>query len=247
MRFAASIAALLVCASAAHAEDACRELAINFNEVAVTPEERGWLDRELRQATKKVCGWWGASFTEPLTIDVKDIIGPSMALVPAWHGKRGTILFPAMAVRRGRAATIHEVVHVFAPNGNRFLAEGLAVHAHDSLGGPRAFPNFGLVFARAARAPAQKADLGTLDRVATPSALEPAGQIDQQANYLVAGSFVRFVIATYGLEKFRRLYALTPLVPGQRNAGDPGRWNNVYGAGLDQLTAEWKSWLAALR
>ncbi len=36
--------------------------------------------------------------------------------------------FPAWRVNAGKAAILHELAHVFFPNGNRFLAEGLAVY-----------------------------------------------------------------------------------------------------------------------
>lgn len=38
---------------------------------------------------------------------------------------------------------MHELVHVLWPNGNRLLAEGLAVHLQAEIGGNPAFPNFG--------------------------------------------------------------------------------------------------------
>jgi hypothetical protein len=220
-----------LCAPAA---EACPGVTVKFNIVAVDAPAQDWLAQELRKAGDKVCGWWGATYSGPLTVDVPEAGGPSMALVPAWRGQRGHMIFPAQTVRRRRSATVHEVVHVFAPNANRFLAEGLAVHAHDQLGGPPAFPNFGGSL-HAAAARAQQADIVALDRVATPAMLP---------DYLVAGSFVRFVVERHGLGKFRQLYAMTPMVPGQRNAGSAGRWQAVYGASLDQLAAEWRARIA---
>ena len=58
-----------------------------------------------------------------------------MALIPAWRGERGQMIFGAKRVNAGEAATVHEMIHVYAPNANRFLAEGLAVYGHDLLGG----------------------------------------------------------------------------------------------------------------
>ena len=56
----------------------------------------------------------------------------------------------------------------------------------------------------------------------------------------LVGSFV------YGrvYDTFRRLYAVTPLVPGQRNAGGPARWQEIYGLAFDQLVAMWRNSLA---
>ena len=43
--------------------------------------------------------------------------------------------FPAWRVLARKAAILHELVHVFFPSGNRFLAEGLAVHLQAEIGG----------------------------------------------------------------------------------------------------------------
>jgi hypothetical protein len=73
----------------------------------------------------------------------------SRSLVPAWLGQRGWMEFPAVEATAGDAAMAHELVHVFFPNGNRMLAEGLAVYVQQALYQQRpprtnpAFPNFG--------------------------------------------------------------------------------------------------------
>jgi hypothetical protein len=68
----------------------------------------------------------------------------SKALVPAWLGQRGWMEFPAHRVVAGEAAIAHELVHVLFPNGNRMLAEGLAVYLQYKLF-PKipVYPNFG--------------------------------------------------------------------------------------------------------
>jgi hypothetical protein len=201
-------------------------------------------ERDLRRAIAKVCSWWGASYRGTYRIVVTESGGPSMALVPAWRGERGQVRFAGPAVGRGQAATVHEITHVFAPNANRFLAEGLAVYAHEHLRGPRAFPNFGGDLDALARRYAAQADIMALERTATPARLSGAG-LQEREGYIVAGSFVRFLIAKDGFAKFRALYALTPLVPGARNAGDPARWRRVYGRTLTELAAQWRAGLAS--
>jgi hypothetical protein len=88
--------------------------------------------------------------------------------------------------------------------------------------------------------PYAQADIAALDRLATPSMLK-LDRLDGREAYLVAGSFVRFLIEQHGMEQFRRLYALTTLVPGERNAGTPGRWQDIYGRDLDRLGQAWRS------
>jgi hypothetical protein len=59
-------------------------------------------------------------------------------------GQRGWMEFPAHRVVAGEAGIAHEIVHVLFPNGNRMLAEGLAVYLQNKLF-PRVptYPNFG--------------------------------------------------------------------------------------------------------
>jgi hypothetical protein len=67
----------------------------------------------------------------------------SKSLVPAWSGQRGWMEFPAYRVAAGNAAIAHELVHVLFPNGNRMLAEGLAVYLQDNISDVPVYPNFG--------------------------------------------------------------------------------------------------------
>ena len=77
-------------------------------------------------------------------IFVSEVYPRSKALVPAWLGQRGWMEFPAHRVVAGEASIAHELVHVLFPNGNRMLAEGLAVYLQHKLF-PKipVYPNFG--------------------------------------------------------------------------------------------------------
>jgi len=77
-------------------------------------------------------------------IFVSEAYPRSKALVPAWLGQRGWMEFPAHRVVAGEASIAHELVHVLFPNGNRMLAEGLAVYLQYKLF-PKipVYPNFG--------------------------------------------------------------------------------------------------------
>ena len=85
-----------------------------------------------------------------------------------------------------------------------------------------------------------RADIGALERLATPTRLK-LPNLDGRDAYIVAGSFVGYLIEQHGFEKFQELYALTPLVPGQRNAGAPERWREVYKLDLAALAADWRA------
>ena len=242
MKPAAGFCLALLIAGAAEAHAACVDVAVEFTDTTTARIERDQLARDLRTAADKVCNWWGPTFSGRLTVDVLEEDRPSMALIPAWRGNLGHMFLPAAMVRSGNAATVHEVVHLFAPNANRFLAEGLAVYAHDLLNGPPAFPNFGRDLMIEARRYADWADIAALERLPTPTVLLKK---EQRAAYVVAGAFVRYLVDRFGMEKFRKLYAMTPLVPGQRNAGDPARWVEVYGRTVEDLAEDWRKALPA--
>jgi hypothetical protein len=203
-----------------------------------------------------------------LKIIVSDRYSISKSLVPAWSGRPGYMEFPTWRVASRKAAIMHELVHVFFPNGNRFLAEGFAVHLQDSLGGNPAFPNFGKPLHRNVcerlreMAPHNSSEdplglgqihLAELDLIPTPNPLtlrvgaELYGE-DQRGQafvYPIAGSFVRFLLETLGVERFRSLYTQTQLLPLVLNAGSLDRWSDVYCITLAELDNEWKSMIVS--
>ena len=203
-----------------------------------------------------------------LKIILSDRYSISKSLVPAWSDRAGYMEFPTWRVAARKAAILHELVHVFFPNGNRFLAEGLAVHLQDSIGGNPAFPNFGKPLHRNVRElllektpPTSSEDplglgqihLAELDLIPTPNPLtlrvgaELYGE-DQRGQafvYPIAGSFVQFLLETLGVERFRSLYAQTPLLPLVLNAGSPDRWSDVYCMTFADLENEWKSMIVS--
>jgi hypothetical protein len=211
---------------------------------------------------------WLSCVCPDLQVFVSDRYRISKALVPAWYGRNGHMEFPAWRVAARQAAIVHELVHVFFPNGNRLLAEGLAVYLQAAIGGNPAFPNFGRSLHGLVRenlsemvpafVPGEPNSLcalrlAELDLIATPSPLvlrvgndaygeEPRGQA---RIYPIAGSFVQFLIEQHGMEKFRTLYMRTPLTPLASNGGSPDRWNDAYGLALADLEAEWQVLMAA--
>jgi len=238
------LALSLVPGAAVAANADCLTPSITVKSEELSSSEDRDFEQALRAAIAKVCRWWGPTFAGAFAFSIEDSRGPSMALVPGWRGNRGTMLFRSGTTRAGRSAITHEVVHVFAPNGNRFLAEGLAVYAHEHLKGHDAYPNFGTELHAAAQGDAASADLAALDELATPQRLR-IGDLEERRAYIVAGSFIKFLIATHGMEKFRRLYAMTPMESYARDAGAPERWKTVYGKDLKALERDWKAMVAA--
>ena len=107
------------------------------------------------------------------------------------------------------------------------------------LQGQSAYPNNGRDLHRAALKFANTENVVALSELATPRRLR-MNLLDQKDSYLVAGSFVRYLVETYGMEKFRRLYRFTPLEPGSRRSGGvPSRWRDIYGKSIGNLATEW--------
>jgi hypothetical protein len=190
----------------------------------------------------------------------------SQSLVPAWSTQRGRMLFPAAEVIAGEAAIAHELTHVYFPNGNRMLAEGLAVYLQHKIGKNHAFPNFGLDLHQMVRdftcprGPAPNGlntiSLVAIDKIATPDVVSfRVGRrlFDLGGDaYPVAGSFVQFLIENLGagespenrMENFRKIYMQTPLVPLEREPGQGDRWEKAYGQSLTDLASQWKQFIA---
>lgn len=209
----------------------------------VVPSQAREFAKAIKDAEKKVEAYWGNTFDGTFWVEVSPRHRISMALIPAWRGERGKMLFPAHRVNQGQAAIIHEMVHVYAPNQNRFLAEGLAVYLHHRLGGNPAFPNFGKDLFRLDNGLPNGVKLADLDAISIPRRLELSGQINEQNAYVVAGSYVGFLIENHGLDKFKRFYELSPLQPMERVAIDRHKrdpqYARIFTKNLELLEQEW--------
>ena len=76
-----------------------------------------------------------------------------------------------------------------------------------------------------------------LERTPTPNPLETISAEGEA----IAGSFVKFLIERHGMDKFRALYALTPLAPMQRDPGGTERWQQIYGESFEMIVDAWLS------
>jgi hypothetical protein len=194
-------------------------------------------------------------------IFVSDIYELSRALVPAWLGQRGWMEFPAHRVVAGEASIAHELVHVLFPNGNRLLAEGLAVYLQYKLfPNIPVYPNFGghlevlvadflhTYYPPAAPSALWNIDLDGIEKISTPDRLSlrigrdtltGAEPDERKGIYGVAGSLVGFLLENpigdnlLTENNFGTLYKSTPLRPLERDSGAPDRWQHCYrGDGL---------------
>jgi hypothetical protein len=174
----------------------------------------------------KVEAFWGPAWSDLIRIRVDANYRISRALVPAYVGNRGFMEMPLRRVTRKNGALLHEIVHVYAPHDNRFLAEGLAVYLQAKLGGNAALPNEGEPLAKLARGNLPSSEVMTkLNDVRTPV---PLGRVmDDMTAYLLAGSFVEHLVEKHGLAKFRVLY-------------ENGSYETAYGKPFSELEREWR-------
>jgi hypothetical protein len=230
-RITGAVAGALLAAAAV----AAAEPQMMFKLAGVRSTAAAAFQSEMQRARAKVREWWGATFEDTISVQTNTERVLSMALIPAWRGERGQMIFGAKRVDAGDAATVHEMIHVYAPNANRFLAEGLAVYGHDLLGGPPAYPNFGKSVDDIAGRSANRELAIALERIPTPNPLETVSKEGES----IAGSFVKFLIERHGMDKFRTLYALTPLAPMRREPGASERWQQVYGENFESIVDAW--------
>lgn len=202
----------------------CEGVQILSNELTITEAEE-YCHYAVRER-KKVEEFWGATWKEAIRVNVSSSYRISRALVPGHFGNRGSMEMPLRRVRDNTGALLHEIVHIYAPNNNRFLAEGLAVYLHTKLAGNPAFPNFGGDLRRlAVRSLSGLKSLEALNGVRTPRPLSTV--MDEETAYILAGSFVGFLIEKYGLAPFRGLY-------------ETENYQKVYGKSLETLEKEWR-------
>jgi hypothetical protein len=212
------------CAPALRGTLTCERVQILSDQLTVTEAQE--YCRYVFRERKKVAGYWGDTWNETIRINVSSSYRISRALVPGYFGKRGFMEMPLRAVRNNTGPLLHEIVHIYAPNNNRFLAEGLAVYLQTKLGENPGFPNFGEDLRHsAARSLSRVKSLEALNGVRTPNLL--SNVIDDETAYIVAGSFVGFLIERYGLPPFRRLY-------------EKENYEQIYGKSLDNLEKEWR-------
>ena len=215
-------------------------------------------------------GWEVPTGLGRLKILVGEHFRLGRSLVPAWESDRGRIELPADKVKDVQADIAHEFTHYYFPNGNRMLAEGLAVYVQDETqglpGGNPGYPNFGIPVHTAMKCHPHvqkpilpRVELSKLDLFFTPQPLtldehvfddlEPPEKRDQkrdQWSYVVAGSFVRFLIETHGMDKFRALYKATPFEAGRKVKRTKDDWTEIYSPKtLQSLEADWKAMIDA--
>ena len=219
---ATSSALVVQCAAVLKVASNCGNVQILSNEL--TAQEAEDYCRYAVSERRKVETFWGSTWKERIQIHVASSYRAAGSLV-ANQGQPGWIQMPLSRVNSG--ALLHEIVHNYAPNNNRFFQEGLAVYLQDKIGGNPAFPIFGENLHVLARdGLSTVTSLRSLNSVRFPRRLGTV--MHERTAYILAGSFVGFLIEKYGLPKFKNLY-------------ETESYDRVYGKSLEILEREWRS------
>jgi len=139
----------------------------------------------------------------------------------------------------------HEVVHLYSSVFGRTVAlfsEGLAVAFQINAPAGETVPKWsGTPVHTLARSFREQGRLAPLSSIAYTNSFRA---IDSNVAYPEAGSFVRFLIDTYGLDAMKRLYASSqPSDSAERIAAT---FANVYGVSLTDAERAWWAMLDAL-
>jgi hypothetical protein len=211
-------------------------------------------------------GLFGRPGYDFIVSEVANLPVSAKSLEHAYRGHRGVMEFRDVEIHNRTSGILHELVHVYLPNGNRLLAEGLAVYLQSLLSNVPSLPNNNVDLYVAAsannpttgHAPACRVGIGIgpgtcNDNRNDNTAPLPTGNRDRimvpdplggQDDYIAAGAFVRYLIEMEGMAKFRQIYERTPLIVGATNQTyDIGRWMEAYGKDLGTIVREWRTFL----
>ncbi len=200
------------------------------------PGQHDALAGEVQQALAYVAQRFGGAPGGRFTVAVIQDAGCGMHGL-AYTDRRVVQVFTCSSIERRRAVAIlaHEIVHQLSHDrygpahlsADLILSEGVATWGAGSywLGGQ---PDF-RAFVRAQREAGQFYPLATH--------YQGRGIAAMNALYYQWASFVDFLIATYGRERFDQLYISGGSAPGSAD------YQGVYGKPLDALEREWADWL----
>jgi hypothetical protein len=182
----------------------------------------------------KVEEYWGNTWNDLIRIHVDSSYQISKALIPAYRGDRGFMEMPLISVKRNSGPLLHEIVHIYAPNDNRFLAEGLAVYLQYKLGGNlTSFMGENTLDDLVRDRISESDSLQVYNKVRTPRPLGINLQdVDgRKTAYIVGGSFVGYLIEQYGLQKFKDVY-------------ESDDYSKIDGKSLEIFEKEWRDYLS---
>lgn len=203
-----------------------------INTANVPPERVEAVKMELLQAYKDIRQTIKIDYTPSKKINIHLLEGKEFS----WGYKDEMKLY---GVRNGTHPLVHELTHILLGYGDRgyLTQEGFAEYTENRFGKQKypihkvmkLFLNMGKAI------PLYKLiDLDQADSLFRPEMVGLDDYAVLRMSYIHAASFVTYLIDTYGLEKFEKVY-------DQPNLGE--KLVEVYGKNVDELEREWVSYV----
>lgn len=221
---------------------------VDYFEAELPAEDAMRLGATLERWYVETRRYLGRSFPDGyrLHVNVAGCHGSPFASDP---GPEAFILVSDRSARREYGfSLVHELTHnllglswlsrheserngVRLDSGNRLFDEGFAVYVEEKLTGegPRVWPNFGEE-THAAYWSRREQQGEPIWPVLEAEIHREHG--DVRLGYLAQGSFCKYLVEVYGLDRFLRLFA-----------ADPASAEEIYGRELSGLEREWKGFL----
>jgi hypothetical protein len=237
----------------------------HFDISDVTPSQSQAFQKQMIEDRKKLDqffkknGW--PTFEGKIRVIVFDYSPPlphSQEFEWTFGPYKGMFVIPARRVKEDKVVTIHEMTHIYAPNQGKMLTEGFAVYVQQlpNIGRLDVMPTFGKSLRENLKGCTKGlVNLRILDRESVPGIGKLADVIHPPQGcriielsilrYLVAGSFVEFLVENYGLDKFKALYDSTPMIPFTLTSLDGDRYQRFFGKSIENLQKEWEAWVEA--
>ena len=144
----------------------------------------------------------------------------------------GIVSLPILHVREKRAVIIHELTHIIAKHeNNSFFSEGLAVYFQEKYGNFKGFPNFSI--------PLDDFLRNHKEQIIPLPILKDANEIFTQVGtdkrrlaYIEAGSFINFLVVTYGAQRLAELHKSSSLT-----------YKKIYGKSFEELATDWEKFV----
>lgn len=206
-------------------------------------QQKAKIQNEFIESWGRLSEYWNQNFNGNIKVIISAKIKKVTALTSFWNGRGSKIYIPLNVVAKNQTPTINTLTQLVLPNGNRFLAEGLAVYLESEMGPHRSYPNFGKNLEESITPFLGKVNLKKLDATPTPFRINKRIKLSEKQALLTAGSFVSYLIIEYGQEPFKKLYEMTPMTQKKILKYSQERYKKIYDKSLTDLEKDWKTWV----
>jgi hypothetical protein len=147
----------------------------------------------------------------------------------------GIIYLPIWYVENKKAAIVPLVTNILARNTeNRFFSGGLGVYFQERFGEDNGFPNFSGAPLDDLLRSNQSLVFSIYELANNNDIFRQVGTQQRVIAFIQAGSFINFLVETYGEKKLVKLYNSSTL-----------DYKKIYGKDIKELEVEWKKYVFA--